>query len=608
MAKSVFEGERLTDLSLTRKSENQTKQRSNFRRFLNYVKPYKWLVVGASIGGIVKFSIPLLVPTLTRHLLDNVYLNTALTSEQKRDQLILFVGGMIALFIFVWVPFSFIRSYYAGKASQLAIFDLRHDLYYKILRMSASFFDRNKSGSIVSRIISDIELAQNLIGSALTDIWMDFVSLFLILYFLLTIDVGVTIAALVTFPFYLYYFRKSQTEIKSTSLRVQEEIAHIAGNVQERIVGNRVVSSFTSEKTEEEQFTQESTRLLNTSLRRVYLQSLNVTITGGITSIAPLIVAFFGGYQVITGNLTVGELVAVGMYLPPLYTPLQRFAQLNLVFANSMAAVDRVFEVLDEKPEIRDRPVAIELKNIQGLVELRNVEFAYPNADEADQGPVLNDVSFVVEPGQKIALVGPSGSGKSTIVSLIPRFYDVDAGSIIIDGHNVRDVTVRSLRQQVGMVLQTPVLFSGTIWDNILYGRPNATEAEVVAACKAANAYGFIRALPKGFGSEVGESGAYLSGGQRQRLTIARAFLKDPKILILDEATSALDTESERQIQSALERLMEGRTTLIIAHRLSTIENADRIIVLENGQITETGTHAELLNQNGLYHNLYAHD
>jgi subfamily B ATP-binding cassette protein MsbA len=601
----------MSDLTVSPLSARQSiqvaRKPNNFVRFLWYVKPYLWMVAAASVGGIVKFSVPLLVPVITRHLLDNVYLNPALSPDQKLQELLLLVGGLMAVFVVIWVPFTYMRHYYAGKASQMAIFDLRHDLYYKILRMSTSFFDRNKSGSIVSRLISDIELAQNLIGSALTDVWMDFVALALILYFLFTIDAGVTIAALITFPVYLYYFRKSQTEIKSSSLRVQEEIAAMAGSVQERIVGNRVIHSFTSEGHEEASFDRESTHLLNTSMRRVYLQSMNVTITGVITSLAPLIVTLYGGYQVILGNLTVGELVAVGMYLTPLYTPMQRFAQLNLVVANSMAAVDRVFEVLDEKPEIRDKPDAAVLKQVAGRVTFEHVHFAYPNGDDTNRGPVLKDVSFAVEPGERIALVGPSGSGKSTIASLIPRFYDVDAGRIRIDDNDVRDVTVRSLRRQVGMVLQTPVLFSGTIWDNIRYGRPEATEAEVVAACKAANVYDFVQALPKGFGTEVGESGVFLSGGQRQRLTIARAFLKDPKILILDEATSALDAESERLIQIALEKLMEGRTTFIIAHRLSTIEKADRIFVLDNGRIVETGSHQQLLSQNGLYTRLYSH-
>ncbi len=578
-------------------------KRQNFLRFLRYVSPYKHLVILAILAGVVKFTVPLLVPQLTRHLVDNVFLSQTLTVKEQLNQLFFFVGWLTAMMMLLWAPASFLRAYLAGKAGYRSVFDLRIDLYYRILRMSASFFTRNRSGGIVSRLISDIELVQNLVGSALTNIWMDIAALVVVLYFLIRIDPVLTLVALTTFPLYMFFFRKFRREIKATTRSMQEEIANMSGNVQEKIAGSTVVHAFTQEKREEQNFQDDSERLFSTAMRRIRFQAANVSVTGTLTQLAPLIVILYGGYAVINGGLSVGELVAVGLYLGPLYAPLQRFSELNVVLANSLAALDRVFEIIDEQPEIRDRPGARTLDTFEGRVEFQQLYFSYGGGED----PVLQDISFTVESGQRVALVGPSGSGKSTLVGLIPRFYDANFGSIEIDGQDVRDLKTKSLRRHIGMVLQTPILFSGTIRENILYGRPRASDSDVIAACKAANAYEFIRALPNGFGSEVGERGTFLSGGQCQRITIARAFLKDPKILILDEATSSLDSESERSIQAALDQLMIGRTTFVIAHRLTTIEGADRILVLDSGRLVDDGTHEQLLNRAGVYQNLYNH-
>jgi subfamily B ATP-binding cassette protein MsbA len=477
---------------------------------------------------------------------------------------------------------------------------MRCDLYYRILRMSASFFHRNKSGAILTRLISDIALAQNLVGTAITNIWMDAIALVVILYFLLRIDVLTTVVALATFPVYLFFFRRFSREMRTVTRQLQDELSAMSSSAQERIAGSVVVHAFAQEHTERKRFEGDSERLFSTNMRRVLIQSLNQSITGTLVGISPLIVICFGGYRVIAGAMTVGELIAVTMYLASLYLPLQRFSELNVVYANAMAALDRIYEIMDEKPEIVDAPGAVELPQIRGEVEFDRVSFSYN-----ESCPVLHDVAFRVRPGERVALVGPSGSGKTTIVSLIPRFYDVQAGHLRIDGHDVREVTVKSLRRHIGMVLQDPILFSGSVRENILYGKPEAADDEVIAASRAANAYDFIMDLPHGFDSEVGERGCFLSGGQRQRITIARAFLKDPRILILDEATANLDPESEHLIQAAMKRLVVGRTTFIIAHRLSTIINADRILVLSAGQVVESGTHHELLANGGLYHDYH---
>ena len=583
------------------------KKTDQFVRFLGYVKPYwKDLLLGTA-GGVVKFTVPLLVPQATRYLLDDVFLNQALSTNEKVHQLLLLMGGLVLIFIVIWTPWTYVRHYLTSRGGNHSVFDLRTELYDHILRMSASFFERNRSGSIVSRLISDIQLAQNLVGSALTNVWMDAISLVVILYFLFRIDGTSTLVALATFPFYVIIFKSMGNRIRATTHRVQEKIADMSGNIQEKVAGSVVVHAFTQEDKEGETFLLESSDLFSLTMKQSYYQSLNVTFNGLLVSIAPLLVTLYCGYQVIQGHLSIGSMVAVSLYLGPLYLPVQRFSELNVVFSNSMAALDRIFSIIDEAPDIQDKPGAITLASMDGKVEFDQVCFSYPNnVPEQDQSAILENITFTVQPGQRVALVGPSGAGKSTLVALIPRFYDVKSGSVQIDGQDVRDLQVKSLRSYIGVVMQDAILFSGTIEDNLRYGKPDASHEEMIAACKAANALDFILGFPNGFQSEVGEGGSFLSGGQKQRLTIARAFMKNPKILILDEATAALDAEAERLVKEALQNLMEGRTTFIIAHRLSTIVNSDKIFVLQDGKVIEEGTHKELLQKGGLYHNLYS--
>jgi len=575
-------------------------QCSNFVRFLAYVRPYTKYLIVATIGGIVKFVVPLLVPQVTRHLLDNVFLNAALPAEKKLHDLLLYAGGMMGIFVFIYAPFVYIRHLYADKASHRAVFDLRCDLYYRILRMSASFFNRTKSGEIITRLISDIQLAQNIIGTALTNVWMDAIAVVVVLYFLFRIDVAMTLVAMSSFPVYIFVFRRFSGRIRHMSRQAQDQLSVMSSNAQERISGSMVIQAFAQEGNEGTRFQAESEELFSTNMRRILIQSLHQALAGALIGLAPLVIICYGGYRVIYGDITVGELIAITMYLGPLYLPLQRFSELNIVLSNSTAALDRIFEIMDEKPEIVDGPAAIELAKVGGDVTFESVSFAYNHGC-----PILKNVTFSVRAGQRVALVGPSGSGKTTIANLIPRFYDVSAGRVLIDGHDVRDIKIKSLRRHIAMVLQDPVLFSGTIRENILYGNPSAAESDVISAAKAANAYDFICSLPEGFETQVGERGALLSGGQKQRITIARAFLKDPAILILDEATSSLDSQSEYLIQDAMARLVKGRTTFIIAHRLSTIIHADQIFVLSAGSVIESGTHKELLDSAGAYKNLY---
>lgn len=600
-------------------------RRSSLLRFLHYVVPHRWYIAGAAASGILKFVIPLAFPLALKYLADVVLAREPAAVGETTNRLIerwcsgvlgvvprlgsgasgrLMVVGLtvLALYLVLGVG-SFCRSYWAGQAGHRLIFDLRYALYQHIQGMSHSFFDERRSGAIVARFVNDIQLAQNFVGSALTNVWMDGAALGFVVWILFVLEHRLAWVALTVIPFYVVLIRYFSPRIKAASRSVQEMLEDFSGELQEKIAAAAVVKAFGREEDEARRFYSSSQTLLDLTLRNVALSSASQAGTTLLTSVAPLVVVWVASAMILRGTLSMGTMVAFYAYLGSLYLPLQRFSELSVVVSNSLAAIDRIFEFFDIRPEVREAPNARQLGRAAGRVTFRGVSFSY--ATRRNGHPVLRDIDLDVAPGETIAIVGRSGAGKSTLVSLIPRFYDASEGALLIDGIDIREVTLASLRDQIGIVPQDPVLFSGTLQENLLYGKPDATESEVLVAACAANAHDFITQLPEGYLTLVGERGLRLSGGQRQRVAIARTFLKNPPILILDEATAALDSESENLIHDALRRLMHGRTTFIIAHRLSTVMNADRIVVIEAGQICETGRHHELLARNGVYRQLH---
>lgn len=585
--------------SLTARFQSKQGRRAPIRRFLAYVRPYWPYVLGATTAGIIKFLSPLAFPWMLRLLLDDVVLNAAIPLAEKSYRLNELVFTMLGVNL-VWMAACYYRSVWAAVAGYRMIRDLRVALFEHVQRLSHAFFTRNQSGGIVSRVVHDMNLAQNFVGSALTNVWMDTFLISALVFILLSIHWQLALVCFSLMPIYVISLSMNGPRIKQVSHEAQQRLEILSGSLQERVAGVAVVKGFTQEAAETKRFALQADKLLTRLLYSVRFMAVNETLVGMVVHTAPVLVAWFGVTRILAGELTVGQLTQFLLYLGMFYYPLQRLSDLSVVLSNSLAAIERIFEYFDTQPQVAEHLDARPLRHVRGDLVFEGVDFAYEPGRR-----VLHGVNLSISAGETIAFVGPSGSGKSSLANLVPRFYDPEGGRITLDGVDLRELTLGSLRSHIGIVNQETILFSGTVEENLLIARPEATAQEVRAALDAAHALEFVDALPEGLWTEIGERGAVLSGGQKQRLAIARAFLKDPRILILDEATSALDSRSEHRIQQALGRLLRGRTSIVIAHRLSTILSADRIVVLDSGRIVQVGPHRELVTNPGLYAQLY---
>lgn len=494
---------------------------------------------------------------------------------------------------------SYGQFYLIALATNRIAVDIRNQIYSHLQSMSLSFFERNRIGHLMSRMINDVGLIQN--GShAATDAINAPLLIIGGIGRMFTISWELALVVVVFVPMMGLLISKITRKMRKLTLMLQLKLADVTAVLEETIAGIRIVKSFGMEKHEIEHFKEQNEASLNAALKSARRNAAVTPITEFFGALAVVVILLVGGYLTVKHRLSVGALFEFGGLAFYVASSAKKIGRLNVTYHQTMAGIDRIFEVLNEKPDITDSPDAVDLGDIAGRVEFRNVSFSYQTGEQ-----VLENISFTIEPGKAVAVVGPSGAGKSTVANLIPRFYEVSGGAVLVDGKDIRCVTLESLRRHIGIVPQETILFSGTIRDNIVYGKPDASDEEAEQAARAANAHQFITQFEDGYQTVIGERGARLSGGERQRIAIARAILKDPRILILDEATSSLDATSERLVQEALDKLMVGRTTLVIAHRLSTIKKADCIIVLVDGKIVEQGSFDELIRQGGAFARLY---
>ena len=566
---------------------------SSLLRSFTFLRKYRHIALSAYLLALLSNGMAVIIPQTIRWIID-----AGIVQQDMRILLTSLLG--LLLLSLLKGPIDFLLGRWSEVASQGVAYDIRNAIYDKLSSLSFSYHDRAQTGQLLARSISDVERIRFLTGRAILRLFQHTSLMLLTFAALLLMNPRLALLSMMLIPLMGYVAYRFARIYRPLSLDLQHQLAEMTTVLEQNLRGAKIVKAFAQEDAEIDRFEKQNRQWFGLAQRQVTIGAQHIPLLDFIASLSTVVIIWLGGRLVIENALSIGELVAFTTYLGQLISPVRRLGVIIPALAMASAAGERIYTILDAQSEVNDAPGAIKLPPIKGRVRFEDVSFSY-----FGQRQVLSRLSFEAQVGEVVALLGATGSGKSTVINLIPRFYDVSGGRIFVDDHDLRDVTLNSLRDQIGIVLQETILFAATIRENIAFGLDNVSEQDVIEAAKAAQAHDFISAMPQGYDTEVGERGLTLSGGQKQRIAIARALLKDPRILLLDDATSSVDTETERLIQLALERLMVGRTSFIIAQRLSTVRMADKVLVLQGGRIAAAGTHSELLRSSGLYAEIY---